>query len=89
MSREWTLAEQERDEYEACMLQHADDLALYQAEQRMTDPVRCERHGVWDAVGLGWNPECPGCALDDERARERDRERFDPPRIPVVKKPAA
>lgn len=82
MSREWTLAEQERDDYVAAMLQHADDLGLAGPD---IDPTFefCEKHGT----RLPANPmlDCPDCANEEY---DRVHRRIDPKYFPT-RNPAA
>ena len=85
MSRELSLDEQERDEYQACMLQHADDLALYQAERAKSIVEICDEHGRWPCFDV--MDECPGCLNDEAALKDARRERFD--HRPIPRKPAA
>lgn len=80
MSREWTLAEQERDEYEASMLQHADDLALFNEWKASGVEMVCERHNFTVPFGT-LRAECEDCYR--EFVDRSERERFDSPHIPV------
>jgi hypothetical protein len=80
--REPTRDEEERDDYVAAMLQHADDLGLIGPD---IDPSLefCEKHGT----RLPSNPmlDCPDCAVEEYDLRHRGVDyKFFPTRNPAA-----